>query len=241
MYPAFVRIRIPAAISVAILLVLIALASPARANLPGGIVGSGTGANVTITTSGGNVTMANGIVTAVIDIATSQILQLTYDGKQVTDGGTAANSAFYWQGQNSVGEQTGADGILSVVTDPSTNGGNSAEIMISDIYTNHTATTDSPDDAYRHFAMFRGSPGIYVTQVMSRPSTYPAGGADIPSFTCKLGSNIFNWLAQDAAGQNTLMPTDSTTPWTAGINFSPKEVTRITSGLLDGWLVEGFL
>jgi rhamnogalacturonan endolyase len=216
---------------------LLLLGATARANVPGGVVGtSGTYAAVTITTNtgAGTVTLANGLVTAVIDIATAQILTLTYAGYQVTSGGTAANDAFYWQGQNSVGEQTGEDGILTVVTNPSSNGGASADIMISDLYSNHTATTDSPDDAYHHFTMFQGSPGIYVTEAMSRPATYPAGGADIPSFTGKLASSPFNWLSQDGAGQNVLMPTDSATTWVEGINYSPVEVSLVNSGLLNG-------
>jgi len=218
-------------------LALAALGGVAKANVAGGVVGaSGTYPAVTIVTnsSAGTVTMSNGLATAVIDIATAQILTLNYAGYQVTSGGTAADDAFYWQGQNSVGEQTGEDGILTIVTNPSSNSGSSADIMISDLYTNHTSSTDSPDDAYRHFTMFQGSPGIYVTQIMSRPNTYPAGGADIPSFTGKLAGSPFNWLAQNSAGQDLLMPTDSTTAWVEGINSSPVEVSLVNSGLLNG-------
>jgi autotransporter-associated beta strand protein len=218
----------------------VALPATSRANVPGGVVGSsGTYPAVTIVTnsSAGTVTMANGLVTAVIDITTAQILTLNYAGYQVTGGGTGGTDAFYWQGQNSVGEQTGEDGILTVVTNPATNSGSMADIMISDLYSNHTSTTDSPDDAYHHFTMFQGSPGIYITQIMSRPNTYPAGGADIPSFTGKLASSPFNWLAQDSAGQNLLMPTDSNAAdWVEGIYDSPVEVSLVNSGLLDGHL-----
>jgi autotransporter-associated beta strand protein len=217
---------------------LVLLTASARANVPGGVVGtSGTYPVVTLTTNtgAGTVTMANGLVTAVIDIATGQILTLNYAGYQVTSGGTGSDDAFYWQGQNSVGEQTGEDGILTIVTNPTSNGGTSADIMISDLYSNHTSTTDSPDDAYHHFTMFQGSPGIYVTEIMSRPNTYPAGGADIPSFTGKLAGSPFNWLAQDSAGQNVLMPTDSNSAnWVEGINSSPVEVSLVNSGLLNG-------
>jgi autotransporter-associated beta strand protein len=175
--------------------------------------------------------MANGLVTAVISISTGQILTLTYAGHQVTGGGTGADDAFFWQGQNSVGEQTGANGVLSVVTNSST----CAEISIAILYSNQGNTSDSPDDSYCHFTMFQGSPGIYVTQIMSRPSTYPAGGADIPSFTGELASTPFNWLAQNSAGQNVLMPTDSdSADWIEGINYSPVEVSLVNSGLLDG-------
>jgi autotransporter-associated beta strand protein len=208
-----------------------------RANVPGGVIGtSGTYPAVTLVTnsSAGTVTMSNGIVTAVIDINTAQVLTLTYAGYQVTSGGTGADDDFFWQGQNSVGEQTGGFGVLTVVANPATNSGTEADIMISDLYSNHTSSTDSPDDAYHHYTMFQGSPGLYVTEVMARPNTYPAGGADIPSFTAGLSGSPFNWIAQDGAGQNVLMPTDSTTNWVAGINYSPKEVTLVNSGLLNG-------
>jgi len=64
-------------------------AAPVFANIPGG--GNGAGANVTLVNNGnGTVTLANGIVTAQIKISTAQILQLTYNGFHVTDGGTVA-------------------------------------------------------------------------------------------------------------------------------------------------------
>ena len=85
---------------------------------------------------------------------------MTYNGFQVTDGGTAGNSAFYWKGADQNGnEQTGANGILSIIANLSTNGGNYAEINIDDLYVNNAASAD-PSDAHRHFSMFRGSPGI---------------------------------------------------------------------------------
>jgi autotransporter-associated beta strand protein len=224
----------------------IALATAgAWANVPGGVIGtSGTYPAVTVTsnTAAQTITMSNGIVTAVIDTYTGQILTLTYSGYQVTSGGTGGDDDFFWQGQNSVGEQTGEFGVPSIVLNTST----CCDVMIADLFSNHTSSTDSPDDAYHHFTMFQGSPGIYVTEIMARPSTapgypdgYPAGGADIPSFTGglagELGSTPFNWLAQDSAGQNVLMPMDSNAAdWVSGINSSPKEVTLVNSGLLDG-------
>ena len=111
------------------------------ANPPNG--GNGTGPNVTLSTnsSAGTITMANGIVTAVISIYSSQILQLTYNGQQVTDGGTAGNGAFYWQGSDQTGaEQTGGYGILSVVVNPATNGGDDAEICIANLYASQDDT-----------------------------------------------------------------------------------------------------
>jgi len=193
----------------------------ALANIPGG--GNGTGANVTLVNNGdGTVTMANGLVTAKINIATAQIFQLTYNGVQVTDGGTAANNGFYWQGSSGYAD------TLTTVVNPATNGGNYAIIQLYDNYTNSGAGAD----AYRYFAMFRGSPGIYPAQVMVHTAAMPSGGVDTPSLTGKLGSGIFNWLAQDT-GRNKLMQSGSDTA-ISGINNSPKEVSLLTSGQLAG-------
>jgi rhamnogalacturonan endolyase len=205
----------------------------AFANIPGG--GNSGGAAVTINTGAGTITMDNGIVTAVINYNTSQILQLTYLGHQITAGGTAGNSAFYWQGQNSVGEQTGGNGILSVVVNPATNSGNFAEICIANLYANQGSTNAYVADAYYYFAMFRGSPGIYAAEDMERSTNTGsaiAGGADIPSLTGKMDGSFFNWMGQDS-GRHMFRQGPSDTA-IAGINNCPKEVTLLTSGLLAG-------
>ena len=197
--------------------------TPLLANIPGG--GNGTGANVTLVNNGnGTVTMANGIVTAQIQISTAQILQLTYNGFQVTDGGTGGNNGFYWQGSS------GSSDMLTTIVNPSTNGGNYAEIELTDYSTNSGANAD----AYRYFTMFRGSPGIYVSQVMWHTTNMPAGGVGIPSLTCKLGSDIFNWLGQDT-GRNLLMPRSADlSAAVGGINNAPKEATLLVQGQLAG-------
>jgi rhamnogalacturonan endolyase len=198
-------------------------AEPTFANIPGG--GDGTGPNVTLVNNGdGTVTMANGVVTAQIKISTAQILQLTYNGVQVTDGGTASNNGFYWQGSS------GGSDTLTTIVDPSTNGGNWAEIMLFDSITNNTSNAN----AYRYFSLFRGSSGLYVCQVMWHTAAMPAGGLGIPSLTCKLGSDIFNWLGQDT-GRNQLMErVADLNSGLGGINNAPKEVTLLTQGQLAG-------
>jgi rhamnogalacturonan endolyase len=202
-------------------LMLCAQAVSVFSNIPGG--GDGTGPNVTLANNGdGTLTMANGIVTAKIKISTAQVLQFTYNGFPVTDGGTASNNGFYWQGNS------GSSDTLTTIVNPSTNGGNFTVIQLYDSYTNSGAGAD----AYRYFAMFRGSPGLYVCEVMAHTSAMPSGGVDTPSLTCKLGSDIFNWLAQDT-GRNQLMQRVSDTA-IGGVNNAPKEVTLLTSGQLAG-------
>jgi rhamnogalacturonan endolyase len=206
-------------------LFLLLTSSVAWANLPNG--GNGTGANVTLVNNGnGTITMQNGIVNALINIATAQIFTLTYNGTQVTTGGTAANDAFYWQGTS------GSADTLVTIADPATNGGNYAEIDLED----PAANSGNAADAHRHFSMFRGSPGIYATEIMTRSASAAAGGASIPSLTSKLGSSPMNWLAQDANSPRFLaMPNvNDLATATSGVNFAPKEVTLLTTGNLAG-------
>jgi len=210
---------------------------PVFANIPGGGNGSGPAVTLIFNTNANppTVTMSNGIVTAVIDTYSSQILQLIYNGNQLTGGGTGSTSDINWQGQGPVGVQEGANGVLSVIVNPATNGGAFAEICIANLYANQGSTNVYSADAYYYFSMFRGSPGIYVTEDMERStntgSAFVAGGADIPSLTSQLWGR-FNWLGQDN-GRFLLRQSPSDTA-VGGINNSPKEVSLLTSGLLAG-------
>ena len=126
------------------------LVQSVRANLPGG--GNGTGPAVTLSfntnASPPTVTLANGMVTVVIDTYSSQILELNYNGNQLTGGGTSSTSAINWQGQGPTGVQEGANGVLSVIVNPATNNGAFAEICIANLYANQGTTNVYAADAY---------------------------------------------------------------------------------------------
>jgi rhamnogalacturonan endolyase len=167
--------------------------------------------------------MANGIVTALIRIGTAQILRLTYDGIQATNGGRRGDSGFYWQGAFPT------DDTLVIVADPAANGGNYAEIDLEE----PASATGKARDAHRHFSMLRGSPGIYVTAIVTRGPNAPAGEASTGSFTCKLGDTPWNWLAQDGADPRfQAMPGDFTS--VGDVEACPKEVVLMTSGSFAG-------
>jgi hypothetical protein len=198
------------------------LAATAAANMAGG--GDGTGAGVSLVNNGnGTVTMANGIVTAVIKIGTAQILQFTFDGVQATNGGRRGDADFYWQGAFPTND------TLVIVADPAANGGNYAEIDLEE----PASATGRARDAHRHFSMFRGSPGIYVTAIVTRGPNTPAGEASSGAFTCKLGDSPWNWLAQDGADPRfQAMPGDCSA--VGGVEACPKEVVLMTSGSFAG-------
>jgi len=204
----------------------------ARANGPGG--GAGTGANVTVSTTSANITLSNGLVTVVIAKATAQILTMTFNGVQASDGGTASNSAFYWQGSDQNGnEEIPSNCTYSLVTDPAGNGGNYCEISLKQTYPNSGATTNDPVDSDFRFSLFRGSTGIYVTEVISRSAAYPAGIANPYSHTLKLNSQ-WNWLAEDPGPNRAMYSTTDLADGLSGVNFAPKEVTLLTTGTYAG-------
>ncbi|MGC3991190.1 MAG: polysaccharide lyase family protein [Chthoniobacteraceae bacterium] len=206
--------------------------SPAKANTAGSAGATGTGANVTMTTTTRSgvpysVILNNGIVSAEIKIATAQLIYLNYNGTQFTDGYYASsNGCFYWQGTS------GSSDTLVTVADPATNGGNYAEIDLED----PAANSGNGADAHRHFTLFRGASGVYVTEIITRSSSMAAGGVDIPSLTGKLNLTPLNWLASDGSGydvRSNATPLSGDTS-IGGVNSCPKEVSLITSGSLAG-------
>src|ERR1039458_4655199 len=77
------------------LLFFLATAFPSFANVPGG--GTGTGANVTVTQTGNNVVLANGIVSFTINITNANITNFTYNGVNLLAGGNGGGY-FYFDG-----------------------------------------------------------------------------------------------------------------------------------------------
>ena len=63
---------------------LLALALIARANDPGGGA-AGVGANVTLSTTSTTATLANGVVTAVIEKSTGKVTSYLFNGTQMLD------------------------------------------------------------------------------------------------------------------------------------------------------------
>jgi len=176
--------------------------------------------------------MSNGMVTAVTDTFSSQILQLIYNGNQLTGGGTSGTSDINWQGRLQSACRRSQRHLVGDCQSGN-NGGAFAEICIANLYANQGTTNAYAADAYYYFSMFRGSPGIYLTEDMERStntgSAFVAGGGDIPSLTSQLWGN-FNWLGQDN-GRFLLRETPVDTQ--VGGN-GPKEVALLTTGQLAG-------
>ncbi|MEO5712742.1 MAG: polysaccharide lyase family protein [Luteolibacter sp.] len=202
-------------------------ALPASANIPGG--GTGTGANITLTgtaTSSTTSTMSNGIVSIICAKSSGQITTINY-----TFNNTGASQTLNLLSGNSNGgklywEQSQNQGLAftySVVADPSTNGGDYAEIALSTV-----SEANMPFEV--HYSMRRGSPGFYVTAIWTHNSTNLAYGMGECRDNIYAGG-IFNWMSVDDT-RNKLMQVTGGTSTT--VPTAPVECSLWTSGMYQG-------
>ena len=203
------------------LCVLLFAAGPVLGNNPGGTNGSST--PVTMTSSGGNVTMANGIVSIVCATSGAQINQINYTYKNSTSGTTTTQLL---SGGNDGGKlywENGGFGSGTYAYTPVAAGPNYAEMDL-------LSTSDSNGTMAVIFSMLQGSPGFYVTAIWSHRTV------DIAMATGETRDNIyagsmFNWMCVDAM-RNRLMEVSGGN--SVGVYGAPQEVSLWTSGLYQG-------
>ncbi len=137
-------------------------ARPTLANVAGG--GKGQGPDVTVVDHhDGSVTLANGIVSILIDTTKARLDRVTYTHRNHGNARTSdvllpstKGRGQYYYGGFSLG--SGAF-EYTLATDPATNGGASADVkLLSD--SEHNGVMEV------HFSMLRGSPGFYSTAIM---------------------------------------------------------------------------
>jgi rhamnogalacturonan endolyase len=198
---------------------LFTLTSALYANVPGG--GTGTGPNVTVAVNGTNVTLANGIVSFVIDTTNGNITSFIYNGVNLLAGGDGGGGgSFYYD--NSGGPVL-TNPVYTLTVDPTTNGGNQAEVWLQ--------STESPMDMAVYYDLLKGQQGIYDTVIFTHEAGYPDyPGAELRS-NMYVGS-IFDWLVVDPYRfRQMASPTDSV----VAVPGAPPEVMQYTSGIYDGF------
>ncbi len=206
-----------------IALMFFAATTAAFANLPGG----GTnGANVTLTDNGTTVTIANGIMSIVVTKSSAQIATINYTfnntGSSQTLNVVSGNpngGKLYWENSNN----EGLTFTYTLVSNPSANGGNYAEIALS-------STTVSNVLMEVHYSMLRGNTGFYVTPIFIHRSSDGVFGMGECRDNIYAGS-IFNWMSVDAA-RNRLMEVSGGTA--IGVQGAPVEVSLWVNGIYSG-------
>jgi rhamnogalacturonan endolyase len=206
------------ALRLSILSLLVVVASIV-ANVPGG---GSTGANVTVTEAGGNVTMSNGIVTLVIQVSSGTITSITstLPGSTVTRNllaGGYEGGKVYW-------ELESGDGVYTLLKNPATDSGNCAVVQLFMNGQTQTPALDVTID----YALLRGNTGFYVCGILSHPAAYAAvtGGE---WRVCTYLGGMFDWLSVDAK-RNKKMITQAAWESIAAVTGAPPEVELVTQG-----------
>jgi rhamnogalacturonan endolyase len=189
-----------------------------HANVPGG--GTGTGGNVTVAQNGTNVTLANGIVSFVINTTNGTITSFIYNGTNLLTGGDGGGGGSFYYDDS--GGPLLTNTVYTLTVNPANNGGNQAEVWLQ--------STESPMDMAVYYDLLRGQQGIYDTVVFTHEASYPDyPGAELRS-NMYVGS-IFDWLVVDPYRFRQLAP--PTTPVTT-VAGAPPEVMQYTSGIYNG-------
>ncbi len=185
---------LPRVLRVAVLLpiVMLSIPKPALANIAGG--GNGTGPNVTVTDNGnGTVTMANGVVSIILEKTQSRLDSLKYtfnnSGTNQTVE-TLAGTGQYYYGGFFLGTTNGsATYTYTLAVDPASNGGDFADAkLVSATGTNGIMET--------HFSMMRGSPGFYSTAIMTHRAQDGPFGVTAFGVITRV-AQLYNWLSAD--------------------------------------------
>ncbi len=193
-------------------------------------------AAVTITDNGKTFTLANGIVTAVVNKRNGDLESLVYKGLETM--GHEQGRAGYWEQDPSAAAKV--DGLTQSITiDPAKNDGERGEVSIKGVTKGDPKaglTPGSPGapaagtvncDLELRYALGRGDSGIYVYAIFSHPDTY--GPLNVPEsrFITKI-NQTFDWISVDA-DRNMLQcaPRD----WGTGVVVHAKEQRILTQGV----------
>ena len=161
--------------------------APVWANVPGG----GTnGPNVALKDNGPSVTISNGMVSILCSKTTAIISNISYTynnggGSKTVNllGNGYAGGKLYWY--------TGNFGSGAYTYSIAASNTNYIEIDL-------LSASSSNGVMDIHFSVLRGSPGFYVTAIMSHRASDAAMGIGLAEDNIYAGS-IFNWMSVDAA------------------------------------------
>jgi rhamnogalacturonan endolyase len=204
---------------------VLVLTGSALANDPGGGT-NGVGANVTLTVGSSTVTLANGVITAVIEKSTGKVTSYLFNGTQMLD--TSGLIYFSMDGGSSY-EQPGNCVYSATVNTP-----DMVDISCKVTWANNTARIHKFDIDI-HYVLRRGDSGLYAYAVLSHPASYPATGVGEWRMVWKLPHTSTQWSFERVY-------VDELRNWNWGtysdfVNADPTgiaEVVRLTTGVRAG-------
>ena len=200
-------------------LAFVAAAMPASANTS---EIAATGSAVTVKDNGdGTVTMANGIVSIVIETAANQLKSVAYttnnSGTPRTVETIKDHDHFRWGGF----PLGGSTFTYSLAVDPATNGGSYGDVMMLN-------TSDRKGTFEVHYSMLRGSSGFYATGTMTHRAQDVAGGVGAWGALSRVPTG-FEWASLNSQ-HNYSLGAEPASAHGAGVPDSAHELTVLLSG-----------
>ena len=159
------------------------LVRPVRANDAGGGT-NGTGANVTVTISGGSVILANGVITATIATNNASINSYLFNGRQMVD----ASGTIYYSMDGGTSYENPGNCVYSVTKSSA----DMADISCKVTWASHTNRVHA-FDIDCHYVLRRGDTGLYAYAILSHPAGYPDTGVGEWRIVWKLPHTSTDW------------------------------------------------
>ena len=180
--------------------------------------------SVSVSDTGPNVVLSNGIVAVTIQKATATITTFNYNGANILAGGYQGGK-FYWSWNQSA-YQNPANCTYTLTAAPATTNGTYAEVKLHMTWSG--ATADAPMDVDLYYGLKAGVSGVYAAAKLSHPAAYPlklGGEWRMAAYT----GSTFDWLSVDAQ-RNLLMPSSADETASVAVPGAPREVMRLTTG-----------
>jgi rhamnogalacturonan endolyase len=179
-----IRLRVFTFLALAVALASCAEAQPASHSSPK-IEKVAVNSLVTLTDNGDSWTMDNGIVKATIAKRDGNLSSLVYRGIEILSHGR------YW-------EQVPSGTVTSRVTiDPSTNGGERAEVSVKGVNSGGTGGRGGGMDIETRITMERGTSGFYTYDEYTHKASYPFVHVGENRFILEDINPDFDWLSVD--------------------------------------------
>ncbi len=194
------------------------------ANVPGG---GSSGANVTVTDNGTTVVLNNGVVVVTVTKSSANIANLTYASNNLLSGGYNGGQ-IYWS-WNMPNYQNPSGCTYTLTANPTSNGGDYAEIKLHMTWDGSSSTAAMDVDVY--YSLPRGASGIYAAAMLTHPASYPANPGGEWRMASYPGST-FDWMSVDSLRNRKVA---SYSDWNNAVTVAgaPAEVKRLTTGIYN--------
>lgn len=179
---------------------------------------------VTYLDKGTKVALANGIVSFEIEKTSGEISNLRYRDTDIL----SEPGYFDWV---TTRNNHLKDGAFSVVTDPTSNGGASAEISIAQAYKGRGAALD----VELHYVLRRGESGVRVFAVFHHPKEYPAVTMAQSRWVLRVNDSVFETIALDNERRHELPPVATPVK-----EVGPKESMMFLDGPFKGQITDKY-